>query len=123
MLHCSAAAPQVRVEGPVERVPEAESKAYFDSRPRSSRIGAWVSLQSQVVAGGRQEIEDRQQQLEAEYADASVAVPKPEHWGGFLVRPTAVEFWQGRPSRLHDRLRYSRASTDSSEWRLERLYP
>lgn len=65
----------------------------------------------------------RQKQLEAVYEDASVAVPKPEHWGGFLVRPTAMEFWQGRPSRLHDRLRYSRTSTDSNEWKLERLYP
>lgn len=65
----------------------------------------------------------RQKELEMVYEDPSIPVPKPEHWGGFLVRPLVVEFWQGRPSRLHDRLRYVRSSTDSSDWRLERLYP
>lgn len=65
----------------------------------------------------------RQQQLEQQYADASVPVPKPPHWGGFLVKPVAVEFWQGRPSRLHDRLRYSRTDVDSSDWQVDRLYP
>lgn len=65
----------------------------------------------------------RQQQLEQQYADESVAVPKPSHWGGFLIRPLVVEFWQGRPSRLHDRLRYSRSDTASSDWTIDRLYP
>eukprot|EP00878_Enallax_costatus_P008270 GHUV01008646.1.p1 GENE.GHUV01008646.1~~GHUV01008646.1.p1 ORF type:complete len:545 (+),score=109.88 GHUV01008646.1:3292-4926(+) len=114
---------QVRIEGPIERVPESESSAYFESRPRGSRIGAWVSLQSQVVEGGREEIEARQRELEQVYEDDSVPVPKPPHWGGFLVRPLVVEFWQGRPSRLHDRLRYTRSSPDSSDWKIERLYP
>ncbi|KAF8072363.1 PPOX1 [Scenedesmus sp. PABB004] len=114
---------QVRVEGLVERVPEAEATAYFDSRPRGSQIGAWVSLQSQAVFGGRREIEARQAELEARYADASLPVPRPPHWGGYLVRPLAVEFWQGRPSRLHDRLVYTRPSVDSADWALQRLYP
>jgi NAD(P)H-hydrate epimerase len=114
---------QVRVEGIVEKVSEQESTAYFESRPRGSRIGAWVSLQSQVVPGGRADIEARQQQLEQQYADESVPVTKPPHWGGFLVRPLVVEFWQGRPSRLHDRLRYSRSDVSSSNWQVDRLYP
>lgn len=66
---------------------------------------------------------DRQEHLEKMYADESVPVPKPPHWGGFLVAPLSIEFWQGRPSRLHDRLRYCRSSTTSSNWQLDRLYP
>ena len=190
----------VRVEGAVARLPEEESEEYFRSRPRSSQIGAWVSLQSQAC-GGRAEIEarwvgvclvcwlfgwlrcvvfcvracahhahtrrgrcddgsrrqrrapfvegsslslsnrphkprkkkqkNRQVELEAKYADAATPVPKPPHWGGFLVAPDAVEFWQGRPSRLHDRLKYTRRAggggggggEGEAAWDLERLYP
>lgn len=113
---------QVRVEGPVERVPEAESDAYFASRPRGSQIGAWVSEQSSVLAGGRAELEARNEQLKQQYADESMPVPRPPHWGGFLIQPLYVEFWQGRPSRLHDRIVYRRSSLQEP-WRLERLSP
>lgn len=111
----------VRVEGTVERVPEAESDEYFASRPRGSRIGALVSPQSTVLAGGRAELEERASTLKAQYADESVPVPRPSHWGGYLVRPQRVEFWQGRPSRLHDRLVYERGQ--HGQWGVTRLAP
>ena len=108
----------------MERVPEEEATAYYHSRPRGSQIGAWVSKQSEVVGGeGRAEIEARDAALQAKYADPTVPVPKPPFWGGYLVRPTVIEFWQGRPSRLHDRLRYARDESAPGGWRLQRLYP
>jgi pyridoxamine 5'-phosphate oxidase len=108
---------QVRVEGPVERLPEAESDAYFALRPRAARIGAWASPQSSVL-GGRDELERSVAETEARFAGAEV--PRPPQWGGFLVRPERVELWQGRRGRLHDRLRYERAGDG---WRIERLAP
>lgn len=114
---------QVRIEGVVEKLPDEESDAYFHSRPRGHQIGALVSMQSTPLRRGRAELEERAARLEAQYADESIPVPRPPHWGGFLLRPLAIEFWQGRPSRLHDRLRYVRQSVDSQEWRLERLAP
>lgn len=111
----------VRVEGTVQRVSEAESDAYFASRPRGSRIGALVSPQSTTLPGGRAELEARAAALQQEYADESVPVPRPLHWGGYLVRPQRVEFWQGRPSRLHDRLVYERQA--DGEWLVQRLAP
>ncbi|GAB3560614.1 pyridoxamine 5'-phosphate oxidase [Spirosoma fluminis] len=108
---------QIRIEGTVEKVSPAESDHYFNSRPRGSQIGAWVSHQSRVI-DSREVLEKRQQELEAQFADQPV--PRPPYWGGFRVVPDAVEFWQGRPSRLHDRIRYRQ---DGENWIIERLSP
>ena len=108
---------QVTVEGRVEQVSREQAAAYFRSRPRGSQIGAWVSRQSSVLPG-RDALERRRAELEERFAGQDV--PVPDFWGGLRVVPSAVEFWQGRPSRLHDRLRY-RAAGDT--WRVERLAP
>lgn len=108
---------QVRVEGGVERVSAAESDAYFASRPLGSRVGAAASPQSQVIAD-RAALERRVAELAALHADGAIA--RPGQWGGYCVRPTVVEFWQGRPSRLHDRIRYR---LDEGAWVVERLAP
>jgi pyridoxamine 5'-phosphate oxidase len=109
---------QVRIEGRVERVSDDESDRYFHSRPKGARIGAWASPQSQVVAS-RLVLEARF--LEFERRHAGEIVPRPVNWGGYRLVPDSIEFWQGRPNRLHDRLRYSR-SPDGS-WVIERLAP
>jgi pyridoxamine 5'-phosphate oxidase len=108
---------QVRVEGRVERTSREESEAYFRSRPPGSRLSAAASPQSQVVAG-RAVLEERVAQLAAGHPDGEV--PLPGFWGGYRVVPEVVELWQGRPNRLHDRLRYTRAGAG---WRIERLAP
>jgi pyridoxamine 5'-phosphate oxidase len=108
---------QVRIEGKVELVAIEEATAYFHSRPASSQLGAWASDQSSVI-GNRSILETRLQQLEAEYIEREI--PKPAHWGGFRVVPTEIEFWQGRPSRLHDRLRYQLVD---GVWKIDRLAP
>ncbi|MBA3945334.1 MAG: pyridoxamine 5'-phosphate oxidase [Herpetosiphonaceae bacterium] len=109
---------QVRIEGEVKRVTAAESDAYFNSRPLGSRLGAWASPQSQVIAD-RELLAQRLAAYTTTYGDGPV--PRPAHWGGFRVVPHTIEFWQGRPSRLHDRLRYRRSQ--DSTWVTERLAP
>lgn len=107
---------QVRVDGVASPLPREAVVAYFDSRPRASRLGAWASHQSSVVSG-REELAEAYAAAEERFPDE---VPVPEEWGGYLVRPEAVEFWQGRPGRMHDRLVYRRTG---STWRTERLAP
>ncbi len=108
---------QVRVRGRVERLDDAASDAYFASRPRPSQIGAWASPQSEVIAD-RAELERLVAAVEERFAGSDV--PRPPHWGGWLLVPEVFEFWQGRPSRLHDRLRYHRAG---DTWQISRLAP
>ncbi|MBA2376038.1 MAG: pyridoxamine 5'-phosphate oxidase [Actinomycetota bacterium] len=108
---------QVRIEGGVSRLSEEESGEYFASRPRGSRIGAWVSEQSELLEK-REALEERVEELEREYADGEI--PRPHFWGGFRVEPERVEFWQGRESRLHDRLLYERGGDG---WGIVRLQP
>ena len=109
---------QIRVEGHVERLTAAESDAYFASRPRGSQLGAWASDQSQVLPS-RETLEERYREIERQFGGA--VVPRPPFWGGFRVVPTRIEFWYGRPDRLHDRVVYIRDA--SAQWRIERLYP
>jgi pyridoxamine 5'-phosphate oxidase len=108
---------QIRIEGRIERLSADESDAYFASRPRGSQLGAWASAQSQVLA--------TREQLEEEYRATEVrfdgqTVPRPPFWGGFRLHPDRIEFWYGRPDRLHDRVVYTR---DGKGWRIDRLYP
>jgi pyridoxamine 5'-phosphate oxidase len=108
---------QVSATGRVERLPAEESAEYFRTRPFGSRIGAWASRQSEVIEG-RIELERSFAEFEAEHSDGEV--PHPPWWGGYVLRPDTVEFWQNRPNRLHDRLRYRR---ESDGWVIERLSP
>jgi pyridoxamine 5'-phosphate oxidase len=108
---------QVIVEGSVSKVAREESEAYFHSRPRASQLAAWASNQSSIIAG-RGALEDSMKAVEKKYSGAEA--PLPPFWGGFRIVPESVEFWQGRRSRLHDRLRYRR---DGTTWILERLAP
>ncbi|XP_045128998.1 pyridoxine/pyridoxamine 5'-phosphate oxidase-like isoform X2 [Portunus trituberculatus] len=124
---------QVRVEGRVERIGEEKSTEYFHSRPRSSQIGACVSPQSQVIVG-RHILLDKDKQLQEEYKDIQSVIPKPESWGGFLIVPDSIEFWQGQTNRIHDRIRFRKLGEDETfdenltkkgedGWVYERLAP
>lgn len=108
---------QVCVQGEVSKVSREETEAYFRSRPRGSRIGAWASIQSQPVKD-RAELEQRWRAVEKQYPNE---VPPPPHWGGYVLKPTTIEFWQGRPNRLHDRFIYTQHADGA--WRIERLSP
>jgi pyridoxamine 5'-phosphate oxidase len=108
---------QVRARGEVERLPDTDSNAYFATRARDSQLGAWASPQSQPLES-REELDDLVRKAETRFEGTDV--PRPEHWGGYLLRPQTVEFWQGQVGRLHDRFRYTR---EDGGWRIERLGP
>jgi pyridoxamine 5'-phosphate oxidase len=108
---------QVRIEGVVKKLPEAESDAYFASRPAGSRLGAWVSEQSRIIEN-REMLENRQADFDAKYPNGEIE--RPPHWGGYIVQPHLIEFWQGRPSRLHDRLQFTK---NGEAWEMVRLSP
>lgn len=116
-FHWASLEEQIRIEGHVEQLPNDESDRYFNERPRGSQIGAWASLQSAELES-RETLEVRYRQVEQEYAGRDV--PRPPFWGGYRVIPNRVEFWYGRPDRLHDRIVYVKSGND---WRITRLYP
>ncbi|QJD98485.1 pyridoxamine 5'-phosphate oxidase [Mucilaginibacter robiniae] len=109
---------QIRIEGTLEKLSKEESEKYFHSRPKGSQIGALASPQSQEIAD-RSIVENKWKQLETEYTDKEI--PKPSYWGGYILRPQLIEFWQGRSSRLHDRILYKKS--DKSNWKKVRLAP
>ena len=109
---------QVRIEGTIEKLSKEQSERYFQTRPKGSQLGALVSPQSQEIAG-REVLETKMSQLETEYADKEI--PKPSFWGGYILKPRMVEFWQGQQSRLHDRILYKKV--DNSTWKTVRLAP
>jgi pyridoxamine 5'-phosphate oxidase len=108
---------QIRVVGGVEQLPETESDRYFETRPVGSRLGAWASPQSQVIEG-RQWLETKHNEFRSQFKHGEI--PRPKNWGGYLLIPDAIEFWQGRQNRLHDRLEYYR---DGEGWKIRRLAP
>ncbi|MES2371948.1 MAG: pyridoxamine 5'-phosphate oxidase [Bacteroidota bacterium] len=108
---------QVRIEGGIEKISEEDNDAYYQSRPAGSRIGAWASPQSEVIEG-REILENNFKALEKKFESGSI--PRPGHWGGYILRPSMIEFWQGRSSRLHDRIQYS---LKEKGWVIERLAP
>ena len=116
LFHWDELERQIRIRGTVERVSPAESDEYFHSRPAASRIGAWASPQSSAIPS-RAFLEEAETRFQAEFGDKP---PRPEHWGGYRLKPTEIEFWQGRPSRLHDRIHYK---LEGSSWKIERLAP
>jgi pyridoxamine 5'-phosphate oxidase len=117
-FHWVALDEQIRVEGRVERLPDAESEEYFRSRPRGSQLGAWASAQSEVLPT-RETLEEQYRDVERRFEGQDV-IPRPPFWGGYRLVPDRIEFWYGRPDRLHDRVSYTR---EAEGWRIERLYP
>jgi len=117
VIHWKELERQIRIDGMAEKVSREESARYFHSRPIGSQLGAWVSHQSDVI-DARRILEARLSELEERFAGQEI--PCPPHWGGYRVKPERIEFWQGRPNRLHDRFRYTR---DGESWRIERLAP
>jgi len=113
---------QIRIEGAVTRVDAGESAQYFAGRPRPSQLGAWASPQSEPIEG-RSELEARFAEVAERYRDASAPVPRPAHWGGYRLVPDVLEFWQGRASRLHDRIRYRLKQAQPVAWDIDRLAP
>ena len=111
---------QVRIEGAVQRVSDAEADEYYASRPRGSRIGAWASRQSQPLAS-YDELMERVREYEARFTGDDI--PRPPYWSGFRLDPHRIEFWQGRPSRLHERERFDRDAADAGQWTVQKLYP
>ncbi|SIQ93783.1 pyridoxamine 5'-phosphate oxidase [Pontibacter lucknowensis] len=109
---------QVRIEGTIEKVTSEVSDVYFHSRPRGSQIGAWASPQSREI-NNREELEQAEAKYEQDFANLDV-VPRPQHWGGYVLKPERIEFWQGRPNRLHDRIVFEQADT---QWNRKRLAP
>ena len=109
---------QIIIKGKAEKLAENLSDGYFESRPDRSKLGAWASEQSEVVTS-REELDQRLNSFEEQFGDQEI--PRPKHWGGFLVKPVSIEFWQGRPNRMHDRIRYTLQKDFS--WKLERLAP
>lgn len=110
---------QVRINGQVEHIPVAQSDAYWNSRPRESQLGGWASNQSASL-DNRATLEEKIKELDIKYKDQPI--PRPPHWGGFIIKPYKFEFWQGRPSRLHDRITMTKSEADDS-WVIDRLYP
>jgi pyridoxamine 5'-phosphate oxidase len=117
-FHWIALDEQIRAEGRVERLPEVESDAYFESRPRGSQIGAWASAQSDLLPT-RETLEEQYRETERRFEGQAI-IPRPPFWGGYRLIPDRIEFWYGRPDRLHDRVSYTR---EQGNWRIERLYP
>jgi pyridoxamine 5'-phosphate oxidase len=117
-FHWVALDEQIRVEGRVERLPDAESEEYFRSRPRGSQLGAWASAQSEVLPT-RETLEEQYRDVERRFEGQDV-IPRPPFWGGYRLVPDRIEFWYGRPDRIHDRVSYTR---EAEGWRIERLYP
>ena len=117
VMHWKSLRRQVRVCGQIEKVSAAQSDAYFNSRPRGSRVGAWASDQSKPLAT-RQILQDAVADVEANYGED---IPRPPHWGGFLIKPDEIEFWADGEYRLHDRFRYAKSATGT--WQAQRLYP
>lgn len=108
---------QIRIEGVVQKQSDEESDLYFNSRPHGSKLGAWASEQSKVISS-REVLIKQQEELSKKYPDENV--PRPPHWGGYLLKPVSIEFWQGRPNRLHDRILYR---IENNNWKIERLSP